>query len=118
MPADEDSLGKGMTAGEVALREERYPRYRWMIIVQLWLHQELAFLLSSTMGILLPAIRADISFGLLGLGWLGSARSAAQCLSLPASPFLVRLNPKRLLAIFLALIVCHLAYTLRTQLIP
>ncbi len=92
-----------MTGGGVALEEGEYPRYRWMIIVQLWLHQELAFLLSSTMGILLPAIRADIPFGMLGLGWLGSARSAAQCLNLPSSPFLVRLNPRRLLAVFLGL---------------
>lgn len=87
MAADEGSLGKGLAAGEATLRKEPYPRYRWVIIVQLWLHQELAFLLSSTMGILLPAIRADIPFGMLGLGWLGSARSAAQCLNLPSSPF-------------------------------
>ena len=103
MTADEDPLNKSVTASEPTLQQEPYPRYRWVIIAQLWLHQELAFLLSSTMGILLPAIRADIPFGMLGLGWVGSARSAAQCLNLPSSPFLVRLNPKRLLAILLTL---------------
>lgn len=80
-----------------------YPRYRWVIIAQLWLHT-LVFVPASALGVTLPDMREELAFGPLEAGWLGAARTLGMLAMLPASALLVHFNPHKAYAALLALI--------------
>ncbi len=71
--------------------DERPSNYRWIVIANLWLQQETMFLTASAIGILLPALQADLHFSTVGAGWLGASRFIGPALlTLPASVILAR----------------------------
>ncbi len=81
---------------EIAGGEEKYPRYRWVMIGLLLIIQEVGTLLIGGIGILLPAMREDLGFGVAEAGVLGSLHNIPMAiLSIPASLLLVRFSPKR-----------------------
>lgn len=79
------------------------PRFRWAIVGQLWLHQILALVATSGLGVLLIAMEHDLQFGTTGAGWLGSARTVGQFLVFPASFLMVRAAAKRSYSLLLVL---------------
>lgn len=91
-------------AATVAADPESYPRYRWVIIVQLWLHGPLTFMAGTALGITLPDMRSQLGFGPLEAGWLGAASTLGMLAMLPASALLVHFNPRWAYGLFLALI--------------
>jgi predicted MFS family arabinose efflux permease len=70
--------------------------YRWVIVAQLWLHQVVMQGMPTAIAVLLVRLQADLHFGTIEAGWLGSARTAGQLLVFPASMFIVRFAPTRL----------------------
>ncbi|MSP78906.1 MAG: MFS transporter [Dehalococcoidia bacterium] len=77
--------------------------YRWVIIGSTWIHTQMILLLP--LGVLLPAMRKDLGFGLLQAGWLGSASQLAVALTIiPSSLVLVKLSPKWVYGSFLFLV--------------
>jgi len=60
------------------------------------LQQQLGPLMFSSLGVLLPAMRSELHFGVIQLGWLGSARTVGNLLVFPASILLVRFKPIRM----------------------
>ncbi len=81
---------------EIAGDEEKYPRYRWVVIGLLMFSQVVSFLLVGGIGMLLPAMRADLGFGMTESGLLASlGQLPGAVLLIPASLFLVRFSPKR-----------------------
>lgn len=81
---------------------DNYPRYRWAIVPQLWLHQQIGFMLFAGVGILLPSMREELQFGPVEAGWLGAVRSLGQLLVFPGSILLVRFAPNRVYGLCLA----------------
>jgi predicted MFS family arabinose efflux permease len=89
---------------EISNGEEKHSGYRWILIVLLVASQQLVSLLIGGIGMLLPAIREGLSFGVGQSGVLGSLGSVASTfLSIPASMILVRFNPKRVFLVALVL---------------
>ena len=72
---------------------EEYPRYRWVLVSQVWMHWAFGQMIFQTLGIFLPAMQADLGFGPAEAGWLGSLRAVGQLLLFPASIVLVRFSP-------------------------
>ncbi len=88
--------------------EDDYPRYRWVIVGQLLLQQQLGPLVFSSLGVLLPSMREELHFGIIQSGWLGSARTAGNLLVFVASIVLVRFSPVRLFNVFALLLASAL----------
>ena len=88
---EQDAAADG-TAGALQLpAEERPSSYRWVVVANLWLQQEVMFLTASAVGILLPALQEDLGFSTIGAGWLGASRFIGPALlTLPASVLLAR----------------------------
>lgn len=70
-----------------------YPRFRWVIISQVVAQQQVAPLVFFTLGVMLPSMQAELSFGAVEAGWLGAVRSAGNMLVFPASILIVRFSP-------------------------
>lgn len=84
------------TGQGIAGVEEQYPRYRWVVLGLLMFTQEVCILLTGSIGILLPAMRADLGFGVAESGLLASlGQLPTLVLSVLASLVLVRFSPKR-----------------------
>ncbi len=80
---------------EIVGAEEKYPRYRWVVISLLWVSQEVSVLLIGGLGMLLPAMREDLGFGITQGGLLASVgRLSSVMLFIPISLLLVRFSPK------------------------
>ncbi|MBI4180755.1 MAG: MFS transporter [Chloroflexi bacterium] len=80
---------------EIARSEEKSPSYRWLIVGLLLLNQEGTSLPFSGVGMLLPAMRKDLGFGVAQAGVLSSLLRFPQAiLGIPASLLLVRFRPK------------------------
>jgi predicted MFS family arabinose efflux permease len=80
---------------KIADVEEKYPRYRWVMVGLLTLSQSVAFLLMGGMGMLLPSMRADLGFSVADSGVMVSVAQLFQvALFIPAGLFLVRFRPK------------------------
>ena len=80
---------------------EEYPRYRWVLVSQVWMHWSFGQIIFQTLGIFLPAMQADLGFGAAEAGWLGSLRAVGQLLLFPASIVLVRFKPYRVYGVLL-----------------
>ncbi|MSQ61046.1 MAG: MFS transporter [Dehalococcoidia bacterium] len=85
------------------LSRDSYPRYRWVIAGQLWMHWAIGFIFFQALGVFLPALQQDLGFGAAQAGWLGSLRAVGQLLVFPASLVLVRFNANRLLGVLLTI---------------
>lgn len=95
-------------ANAAAGTEEAYPRYRWVIIALIYTYYEANNLVLFTLGILLPAMRQELGFGVLEAGWLGAAAWIGPAiLSIPAALLVVRFRPK--LVFGLSLLVAAIA---------
>jgi len=80
---------------EITEAKEKYPHYRWVVIGLLMFTQVVSFLLVGGIGMLLPAMRADLGFGMTESGLLASlGQLPGAVLLIPASLFLVRFSPK------------------------
>lgn len=77
--------------------EEKYPQYRWVIVVTMMFTQQIGTLVIGGLGVLLPSLRAELGFGLAQSGLLTGPLSWLPqiLLYIPASLLLVRFNPKR-----------------------
>jgi len=84
------------TSEAAAPAAEAPSRYRWVIVSQLWLHQILTQGMPTAISVLLIKLQADLDFGTVEAGWLGSARFAGQLLVFPASFAIIRFAPTRL----------------------
>ena len=73
--------------------DDHFPRYRWVIIAQVIVQQQMGPFIFGMMGILLPSMQHELGFSGIQAGWLGSARSAGNLLVLVASIYLVRFSP-------------------------
>ncbi|MCX6024238.1 MAG: MFS transporter, partial [Chloroflexi bacterium] len=82
---------------------DHYPRYRWAMVTQLWLHQAFGFVIFSGLGILLPSLHQDLSCGPAQACLVSAARTVGQVMVFPASIFLVRYPPNRVYGTFLAI---------------
>ena len=93
---------------EITGDEEKYPRYRWVVIGLLVFSQVVSFLVVGGIGMLLPAMRAELGFGMTESGLLASlGHLPGTVLLIPASLFLVRFSPKRVY--FCALVLAAVA---------
>lgn len=71
----------------------RLSRYRWVVIVTLFLHQQATLILTSALGLLLPLLERDLDFTPRFAGWLGASRFLGPILlTLPASLYLARMR--------------------------
>lgn len=84
----------------VTHEEGDYPRYRWVIISQMILQQQLGPFIFSSLGILLPSMQKELHFGLIETGRLGSARTIGNFVLFIASILLVRFRPIRMFNMF------------------
>jgi MFS family permease len=88
--------------------EDEFPSYRWLIIGQMILQQQMGPFMFSSLGVLLPAMQHELGFGVIETGWLGSARTVGNLLVFPASIFLVRFRPIRMFNGFALLLAASL----------
>ncbi len=80
---------------KLTVSEEKYPRYRWVVVGMLIFTQAVGILLTGGIGMFLPAMREELGFGMAEGGLLGSLVRAPQVIFfIPASLLLVRFNPK------------------------
>lgn len=94
--------------GPLYLADDDFPRYRWVIIAQVVVQQQMGPFVFGVLGVLLPAMQAELGFGAVEAGWLGAARSAGNLLVLPASILLVRFSPVRTFNVFSLLLASAL----------
>ncbi|MFC2035599.1 MFS transporter [Chloroflexota bacterium] len=81
---------------EITGSRKQYPRYRWVMVGLILITQQIGVLVIGGIGILLPAIRGDLGFGMTESGVLASiGRLPMVILAIPASLILVRFSPKR-----------------------
>lgn len=84
-----------MAEQDITRAEEEYPRYRWVVLGLLMFAQEVSILLTGGIGILLPAMREELGFGVAESGLLASlGQLPTLVLSVLASLLVVRLSPK------------------------
>ena len=86
-------LGRFARRDAVHVADDDYPRYRWVVIAQVIVQQQMGPFIFGMMGILLPAMQQELHFGAIEAGWLGTARSAGNLLVFAASIYLVRFSP-------------------------
>lgn len=92
----------------VTHEEGHFPRFRWVIISQMTLQQQLGPFIFSSLGVLLPSMRQELHFGVLESGWLGSARTLGNFFVFAASIVLVRFAPIRMFNLFAMLLAAAL----------
>lgn len=93
----------GIVMSPIVSTHASYPRYRWVMAGQLWMHWGIGFIFFQALGVFLPALQQDFRFGAAQAGWLGSLRAVGQLLVFPASLVLVRFNANRLIGILLTI---------------
>ncbi len=84
--------------------DDHFPRYRWVIVGQMIVQQQLGPVVFSSLGVLLPSMREELHFGIIESGWLGSARTVGNLAVFAASIVLVRFGPIRMFNAFALLL--------------
>ena len=75
--------------------DQRQPRYSWVVMGQLWGMDLMNVIVFSSIGVLLPYWREDMSISPLQAGMLGAAGFLGfGIMALPASIWLTRYNPR------------------------